>query len=492
MIERSESATPVSHPEAALKGFWQLVHGPLVHWARTRPDAIALENETQRLCYSDLHAQVLQRSAAIVQQQLPRMVLCDAANGTLATVIEFLAIIHSGRCAAVSDPQWPADVHQRIMQSLPTTPCTVHEAAPDSAFYTGFTSGSTGLPKGFMRHHRSWSESFRVSLADFGAVAGERMLSPGRMSHSLFLFGVMQALWCGSGAIVQEQFSALRCLKTLRDAAVPALVAVPSQLLLMLQWAQQRALPPIDAVLFIMISGARWMRSRTAELQALFPHARIVEFYGASEASFIAWMDADEDAPPQAVGRAFSNVELSIRPTPTDTPGTGLIYMRSPMHFMDYVGEHVDRTGVLRDGDWLSVRDMGCIDARGLLHLVGRQNRMIVTSGKNLFPEELENLLQDHPAIARASVHGVHDALRGMQIQAIVQWHADAATTVDLARVTQWLRARTERFKLPRLWWICHEWPHTSSGKTDHRQLAYMLEQTLAGNAVLQPWNGTP
>jgi acyl-CoA synthetase (AMP-forming)/AMP-acid ligase II len=104
----------------------------------------------------------------------------------------------------------------------------------------------------------------------------------------------------------------------------------------------------------------------------------------------------------QAVGRPFSNVELSIRPTGSDAAenalaehGTshasdGLIYIRSPMLFMDYVGDAHDATAVLRDGDWLSVRDMGHIDERGMLCLAGRQSRMIVTQGKNLFPEEVE------------------------------------------------------------------------------------------------------
>ena len=504
LLSTAASAHPLAAP---LEGFWQLVHGPLAHWASVRPDHVALENETQSLTFAELHAQVIERSAAVVREQAPAMLLLNGERGTLASIVEFLAVIHSGRCAAVADPDWPAAVHERMAEWMPSAPSALQAATDKSPFYTSFTSGSTGLPKGFMRHHRSWTESFRVGLEDFGPVAAERMLSPGRMSHSLFLFGVMQALWCGSGAIVQERFSALRCLHTLSDAEVPCLVAVPSQLLLMLQWAAQRALPPIERVRFIMISGARWMRSQTPALQALFPNARIVEFYGASEASFIAWMDADADTPAQAVGRPFSNVQLSIRPVQTqdhsdDDPtnetdtdiDSGLIYIRSPMLFIDYVGENIDRTGVLRDGEWLSVRDMGHVDASGLLHLAGRQSRMIVTRGKNLFPEELENLLQEHPAIQRASVLGVPDVLRGMQLHAVIQWRE---TAIHNAALTQWLRERTESFKLPRQWWMAREWPQTTSGKTDHSKLAQAVRHALFEDAssthngvTVTPWNG--
>ncbi|QNP49035.1 AMP-binding protein [Diaphorobacter aerolatus] len=476
---------------AALHDFWELVHGPLAHWARLTPHATALRSESRSLSFAQLQGEVELRREAIIAQQKPAMLLVDASRGTLECVIEFLAVIASGRCAAVADPEWPQPVHERVQACLPDAPSRLHAATPLAAFYTGFTSGSTGMPKGFMRHHRSWAESFRVGIADFGAVAAQRVLAPGRMSHSLFLFGVMHGLWCGAGALVQEKFSALRCLQWLAEDAAAVLVAVPSQLLLMLQWARQRRMAPIPRVELVQISGARWMRSQTPALKALFPNARIVEFYGASEASYVAWMDADSNACATAVGRPFSNVELSIRSVEGEDGENGLIYLRSPMVFMDYVGQHVDRTGVLRDGDWLSVRDMGHVDEQGLLHLAGRQSRMIVTRGKNLFPEEVETLLQDHPAIARASLQGVADGLRGMQLHAILQWRDPANASPPTAQqLAQWLHARTEAFKLPRQWWTANEsWPQTSSGKTDHRQLADALQLALAGEPceILRP-----
>ena len=475
---------PGTHPlAAALQPPWTLVHGPLAHWARERPGAIALQSEAGQWTFADLQAAVLQRSAALVATQAPSMQLLDTRRDTLDSVVDFLSIIHSGRCAAVADPDWPDAVRTRIAGWLPTEASALAEATPDSAFYTGFTSGSTGLPKGFMRHHRSWTESFRVCLQDFGPVAAQRTLAPGRISHSLFLFGVMQGLWCGAGAIVQEKFSAARCLAELAAGAAPCLMAVPSQLLLMLQWAAHRRLAPMDGVELIMISGARWMRAQTPALCALFPRARIIEFYGASEASFIAWMDAAEEAPPQAVGRPFSNVQLQIRPVdgPQDPAGgDGLIYMRSPMLFMDYVGQAQDGTAALRDGEWLSVRDMGHIDDAGRLCLAGRQSRMLVTQGKNLFPEEVETLLAEHPQVAQVSVQGLPDALRGMQVHAIVQWRG-AAPAGARQVLAGWLRQRLEAFKLPRHWWSCSDWPQTASGKTDHGRLARALAATAAG-----------
>jgi len=479
-------------PAAAMDGLppdpFALVHGPLAHWARERPGALALANETCRLSFAELHERVQIHARRLDADGAPATVLLRGDAGTLDGVAAFLGVIASGRCAAMGDAQWPAGVAQAMAGQLSQGRAS-GAATPLSPFYTGFTSGSTGLPKGFVRHHRSWVESFRVSLQDFGPAAGSRVLAPGRMSHSLFLFGALLGLWTGAGAVLQERFSAPRALAALQVGAAPLLVAVPSQLVLMLEYAERRRLAPIAGVQLVLISGARWLRERTPALRRLFPHARIVEFYGASEASYIAWMDADPAAPAQAVGRPFSNVDLHIGPHPQGPalpPGQpGLIWVRSPMLFMDYVNPG-DATAALCVGDWLSVRDCGYLDASGLLHLCGRESRMLVTQGKNLFPEEVEARLLAHPAVAQASLQGMADGLRGTRVHTVLQWQGDVPPpgAQDLAA---WCRAALEPFKAPRHWWLWQgDWPQTASGKTDHGAIGRAL---AAGAPALQAWS---
>jgi acyl-CoA synthetase (AMP-forming)/AMP-acid ligase II len=329
------------------------------------------------------------------------------------------------------------------------------------------------VPKGFRRDHQSWTESLRVCIDTFGPNASSCVMAPGRFSHSLFLFGMMLGLWSGAGVVVQERFSAARLLDTLRTGRTPCLVAVPSQLLLMLELAARRQLAPIDGVRLILISGARWMRERTAALQTLFPQAHIVEFYGASETSFMAWMTADASAPPNAVGKPFSNVDIEIR-NPQPPLGMGQIFVRSPMLFMDYVGAPADSTAAVRDGSWLSVRDMGYFDAQGFLCLVGRESRMVVTQGKNLFPEEVESVLLSYPEVAHVSVLGVPDAIRGQQVVAII-CTASENCDVSAHALADLCRAQLESYKVPRRFFVCTDWPMTASGKTDHPALALQL-----------------
>jgi acyl-CoA synthetase (AMP-forming)/AMP-acid ligase II len=433
-----------------------------------------------QLTFAQLHAAVVQHADTLIQQHAPATVFVDDQLSIIQQMVAFMGIIHSGRCAAVSDPDWPSTVRDSVQRELGTAltaPSHTHTATATSPFYIGFTSGSTGMPKGFRRHHLSWTESLRVCLDTFGTDAASCVMAPGRFSHSLFLFGMVLGLWSGAGVVVQERFSAPRLLDTLRSGRTPCLVAVPSQLLLMLELAARRQLAPIDGVRLILISGARWMRDRTDALQTLFPKARIVEFYGASETSFMAWMDAYASALPHAVGKPFSNVEIDIR-QPQPPLGTGQIFVRSPMLFTDYVGAANDHTAAVRDGEWLSVRDMGYIDAQGYLCLVGRENRMVVTQGKNLFPEEVESVLLSSAEVAQASVLGVPDAIRGQQVVAII-CASNAAADVSAHKLADLCRAQLESYKVPKRFFVCTDWPMTASGKTDHPALAQQLQQYL-------------
>ena len=479
----------------------ELVHTCLAHWAQHTPHQTAVVCDNETLSCQQLFEAVTKQAA--LHNTSAATCLVDDSLNTLQQLIAFLGIVQSGRCAAITDPDWPAHIRHTVAEALPKAPFQPRATLESDPFYIGFTSGSTGTPKGFQRDHRSWVESFRVCADTFDMGRDLAILAPGRISHSLFLFGMLLGLYTGAGMAIQNKFSASHTLATLQAGQHPCLVAVPSQLIMLMNWARHRRITPVPQVRLILISGARWMRQHTADLQSLFPNARIVEFYGASETSFIAWKDAQEPASVDAVGRPFANVELQIRPVdtqvlPTSRPQTetkethaqttpsGVIYVRSPMLFMNYVGAQHDPTAAVRDGDWLSVGDMGYINAQGHLCLSGRQNRMIVTQGKNLFPEELENLLATHPNIANASVHALPDALRGSQVVAVLQpsqqdAHAKSSeentNLPNTHTLMKWCQQHTEAFKVPRQFWVCQSWPVTASGKTDHAHIAQALMQ---------------
>lgn len=471
------------------------VHAPIAYWAARTPNETAIDDGSLCLSFRALSEQVHARASALCAVPSPVWIDDTATPGE--QLVSFLAANAAGHAAAIGDPDWSPAVRRQVMELLDAQSSDAlagHSRVPPGSFYVGFTSGSTGLPKGFVRSHRSWTSSFQACFEAFGPSARTTLLAPGRLSHSLFLFGALLGLWSGAGVRLQARFSASAALKTLLQGNARSVIAVPSQLIVMLEHAQRRGPQKIEQTLLVMIGGAPWPRARTPQLQALFPNARIVEFYGASETSFIAWTDSRADLPPMAVGRPFPSVDLHIAPmgaaSKKATPSAalpGLIYVRSPMLFTGYATPTpTEGPTLLRDGEWISVGDMGHLDSKGLLNLAGRQQRMFVVQGKNLFPEEVEQVLTDHPCIASASVQAVPDAVRGMRGVAILE----VVRPVDRSTLAAWCRERLEPYKTPQRVYVCANWPRTTSGKTDHARLARRLADYPGGPPEweLLPW----
>jgi len=161
---------------------------------------VAMDDGQTKLTFAQLHAAVQQQAEALTHAHAPDTVFVDEQLSIIQQMVSFMGIIQSGRCAAVSDPDWPSAVRTSVQSVFSNQPATTPPPTPTTPFYIGFTSGSTGMPKGFRRHHQSWTESLRVCLDTFGPDAASCVMAPGRFSHSLFLFGMVLGLWSGAGA----------------------------------------------------------------------------------------------------------------------------------------------------------------------------------------------------------------------------------------------------------------------------------------------------
>jgi long-chain acyl-CoA synthetase len=475
-----------------------------LHAART-PARAALILGNDRVTWRALSAQV-ERIAAHIAAGTPAGagIALHLPNGP-ALALLFLAAARAGREAQVLDPAWPPALVRKTLAALRPAMIVTTEArlaarrnavlvsdrlsfarvapalrAPtryepaaqprgDLPFYVGFTSGSTGAPKGYRRDHRSWVESFHGDAVEFGIGPGDVVLAPGALTHSLFLYAMVHGLYAGATVVLALRF---------RPAGIPALVrrheatvlyGVPTHLRLILDSAACER--PLKTVRWVLSSGAKWFADALPALRRLFPAARFAEFYGASELSFVTVAKDGEPVPPGSVGRAFFGVTLSIRDRAGRRlpPGrVGRVFVESPLVFMGYaVGGEDD---LYRAGRALSVGDRGFLDAHGFLYLVGREKRMIVTSGKNVFPEEIERALESHPAIAAAAVLGLPDVRRGERLLALVSLRRNAR--VRRAQLVAHLRRALPLAKVPRAYAAVAPWPRTSSGKSDFTALA--------------------
>lgn len=481
--------------------------------AAATPDRDALIFECDRLSWRDLDRNLNRLATHIASQVPPEGGLALHLPNGPALVLLFFAAARAGREAQVLDPQWPAATLDTMLAALapahlitadarlaarhPTATLLADVAMPfadvaeavgapteftapttpeaDQTFYVGFTSGSTGLPKGYRRSHRSWVESFRADAREFGIRGGDVVLAPGTLTHSLFLYAMANGLHAGATVVFCRQFRPDAVMRLVAEHRATVLYGVPTHLRMVLDAARGAGVAPAGNVRWVLSSGAKWFAGAAGELRHQFPAARFAEFYGASELSFVTVARDDEPVPETSVGRAFHGVTLSVR----DQGGrrlpvgrVGRVFAESPFLFSGYAaGGEGD---LYRADGAMSVGDIGRMDAEGFLYLIGREKRMIVTSGKNLFPEEVEHVLERHPAIAAAAVMGVSDARRGERLVAVIAL-AEGARASRAALIAH-ARAALPLYKVPRLYYRTARWPRTPSGKTDFDALRRLWE----------------
>ncbi|MBV9654128.1 MAG: hypothetical protein JOZ42_06150, partial [Acetobacteraceae bacterium] len=134
---------------------------PIHHWSRVRAAKRAFADGARCFDFATFADAVGRRVAVISSGDDPATAWVDTEAGVLDQLIEFCAIIATGRAAAIAGPDWTNAQRRAMRAALPREPFEQCEPVSERPFYAGFTSGTTGVPKGFLRSHRSWTESFR-------------------------------------------------------------------------------------------------------------------------------------------------------------------------------------------------------------------------------------------------------------------------------------------------------------------------------------------
>ncbi|MES2667588.1 MAG: AMP-binding protein [Pseudomonadota bacterium] len=320
----------------------------------------------------------------------------------------------------------------------------------DGPMFETLTSGSSAAPRRIRRSHASWLASFGVNAGLFGIGPGAQVAVLGGLVQSLALYAAVEAVHLGACLHLLGDLRPDRQAAALRLRGAEVLYATPAQLRLLVQAAPA----PCPALRVIVVGGSKLDSALATALAPLAPSARVVEFYGAAEASFITLADAA--TPAGSVGRPYPGVEVDLR--------AGEIWVRSPYLFHGYAGD--DPGGAVWQDGWLSVGEMGRMQA-GYLHLSGRAGRMVTVADQNVFPEEIETFLAGLPGVAQVAVLPRPDALRGTVLVAVVCGDPGCEDTILAAA-----RARFGPVKAPRALVWCRDWPVLPSGKTDLRALA--------------------
>lgn len=475
----------------------------LLHWARTEPDRAAVVVGDTRMTYGEL----ADRAACL---QLPAGEMIGLLIDHPADfVVAFTAVVGRGRCAAVLDSGWPDDLRHRILDALKPdavltstglaqTPAGAYvdrtalsDAPADARFYCGFTSGTSGVPKGFVRTVGSWSRSLERSVDWFGLTPGLRVFAPGQLAASLTLYALAESLYSGSTFHTAPPGTPTArgpaMAQVLRSERIEHLIGVPSALRL----ALGRSAGELPYLRTVVSGGAKLSAAETAIIRRRAPAARVFEYYGASELSLVTVRRAD-GAAGDDVGHPFPGVEIRIDADDIGDDiaddkmgkhgGTGTVQVLTDTAIEGYLfGD--DGRAFQRHGNWVTVQDRGWIDDDGALHLTGRHGDMVVVAGTNVYPAEIETVLVQagYPA---AVVLGIPDEHRGSFMAAVIE--APPETVLDAVQLRSRLKEALPAVKVPQRVFRTVCLPLTAAGKPDRMALEAAV-RAGGGGGVLEP-----
>ena len=340
--------------------------------------------------------------------------------------------------------------------------------------FVGFTSGTTGVPKGYMRTHRSWEKSFAATTEAFQLQTDGHFLAPGPFVQSLTLFVLMQSLYYGGTFYMMARFSVQSVFTYCTQVANMTLFVVPTMIEQMIRARRTETLQ----VYAVISSGAKWSEQSKKQAKQLFKGATLYEFYGSSEASYISYLNVNDSLKERSVGKLFPGVEICIVDEyfqPVHQGNVGQLYVKSEMIFSSYFQLPEETAAVFQNG-WLITGDFAMVDEDGELHLIGRVKNMLITGGLNVYPEEVEKVFKQFPAIEEVMIVGVPDDYWGERLVACIQW-SDKPCSIEELR--QYGEQYLASYKLPKDIVTVGQFVYTSSGKLARQPMKEIAMEML-------------
>lgn len=471
--------------------------GRIQDHANRYPDKCAVICGAESLTYSSFLEQIINWLSRLAKDP-EQSVACLLPNSAELLSL-MVATSHLGHNLQVISPDWPSQQIKKALQSLQPdmlildkpwddlgfagqtvakfwtnpdvgdiTPSHFNSRLP---FYTGFTSGSTGEPKGFVRSQLSWLESFYSDQKLFQFCSDDVFVIPGSLSHSLPLYGAVRGLYQGGTVYVAPIFRPDRILRDCIDLNATVIYATPTQYrAIMDQSIRTKTVMP--TVRKILTAGSKFPVIWFEDLQVVFPASKYYEFYGTSELSYVTAREMKSDDPQAVVGKAMHNVSIRILneagelAVPTEV---GRIFVKSPFLFSGYTREKgaFDLSICEFQDGYLCVGDRGFLDHDGVLHLVGRMDRVFQSSGRNIDPDSIESVLSQIDGIDKCAVIGMDDDKREKRIAAVLA----LKSSFEISEFVKICSEKLPKYLIPTQFYICEDWPITNSFKTDYLRL---------------------
>ncbi|PZA10842.1 malonyl-CoA synthase [Rhodopseudomonas palustris] len=333
-----------------------------------------------------------------------------------------------------------------------------------------YTSGTTGRSKGAMLSHDNLASN-SLTLVDFWRFTpGDVLIHalPIYHTHGLFVASNV-TLFARASMIFLPKYDPDRILDLMPRATV--LMGVPTFYTRLLQ--SPRLTKEATSHMRLFISGSAPLLADThREWAAKTGHA-VLERYGMTETNMNTSNPYDGDRVPGAVGPALPGVSARVTDPETgkELPRgeIGMIEVKGPNVFKGYWRMPEKTKSEFRDDGFFITGDLGKIDERGYVHILGRGKDLVITGGFNVYPKEIESEIDAMPGVVESAVIGVPHADFGEGVTAVVV--RDNGATIDEAQVLKGLDGQLAKFKMPKKVLFVDDLPRNTMGKVQKNVL---------------------
>ncbi|MEK0288955.1 long-chain-fatty-acid--CoA ligase [Caldifermentibacillus hisashii] len=338
-----------------------------------------------------------------------------------------------------------------------------------------YTGGTTGFPKGVMLTHKNLIANTKMCQAWlYKCREGEEIVLgalPFFHVYGMTTVMILSILQASKMVLIPKPDPEV-LLKTIQSQRPTMFPGAPTMYIGILNHPElsKYDLSSIDSC----ISGSAPLPVEVQEQFERLTGGKLVEGYGLTESSPVTHANLlwDGERVKGSIGLPWPDTLAEIRSVETGEPlpvgEIGELVVKGPQVMKGYWNRPEETQEVLKDG-WLHTGDMGYMDEEGYFYIVDRKKDMIIASGYNIYPREIEEVLYEHPAVKEVVVAGVPDPYRGETVKAYIV--LKEGTTVTEDELNKFARKNLAAYKVPRKYEFRDELPKTTVGKILRRQL---------------------
>lgn len=354
-----------------------------------------------------------------------------------------------------------------------TPPPPPVEVAPTALSTIGYTSGTTGRPKGAMQSHRAVIVNGAMTSQMQMRGADDCVVSALPCPHVYANVIMMGMMMYGTKLVLHRAFDPAAAFADIAAHKATIFDGVPAMYMFMLN-APEAETTDLSSLKRCYVGGQTMPVATMQAVEAAF-HVPLIELWGMTEIAGLGSTHPLYGANKHgSIGCALPYCELKIAhvdDAATTMPHgeVGELMVRGPIVMMGYFGDEAKTAETLEPDGWLHTGDLGTMDEDGCVFIVDRKKDMILTGGYNVYPAEIERVLAAHPAVALAAVGKQPDEMKGEIAKAYVVLKTGAIATEDemIAHCRETLAA----YKCPRAVQFVDDVPKTSTGKIMRREL---------------------